>query len=490
MKKSSWIYLFSALLTSFIIFYGCKKNSDTPTEINLPEVTTFSASEVTSGAARIGGNVSVETGSEVSERGICWGTNPTPTLSDNKVPAGTGTGNFNITLSGLYQGTTYYVRAYATNSKGTAFGLPQPFTTSYLPYDYSYFPLAVWMQDPLKTAALYKANGINTFLALWNPLNEAQWNVLKSAGVRVFCNQNDYGLSLGNDTILAGWHIKEDEPDNAQSDGKGGYNPCIDPSIIISEYNAIKQKDPSRPVIIGLGQGVAYTNYIGRGACRNNTDLYKVANNGYLSACDIGSFDIYPVNNTDATSGGKLEFVAIGIQNLIDWSGNKPCWNHIETTRIHDASPRKPTPAEVRSEVWMSIIHGAKGIDYFCHSFLTGATDESALLHDDQMINAVRLINMQVTALAAVINTPSTSNYASVSSSNASVPVDIMTKNYKGINYIFASAMRNSQTTATFSVNAGKKVEVFGEGRSLTIPNGKFTDDFGPYAVHLYKITD
>jgi hypothetical protein len=97
---------------------------------------------------------------------------------------------------------------------------------------------------------------------------------------------------------------------------------------------------------------------------------------------------------------------------------------------------------------------------------------------------------MQVTALAAVINTPSTSNYASVSSSNASVPVDIMTKNYKGINYIFASAMRNSQTTATFSVNAGKKVEVFGEGRSLTIPNGKFTDDFGPYAVHLYKITD
>jgi hypothetical protein len=217
--------------------------------------------------------------------------------------------------------------------------------------------------------------------------------------------------------------------------------------------------------------------------------MYKASNNGYLAGCDICAFDIYPVNNADGITDGKLEYVGMGVQNLINWSGNKPSWCWIETTRIDDSSPRRPATWEVKSEVWMGIIHGAKGFGYFAHSFVTGATDESAMLHDSEMIDAIKLINEEITALAAVLNSPATTGYATVSSSNTSVPVDMITKNYGGANYIFAIAMRRDGTTATFTVSSGSKVEVFGEGRSITVTNGKFSDSFSPYAVHLYKIT-
>lgn len=478
------IIVFVLILTS-----SCKKKSGN--QASVPVINTLSTSSITANSATTGGYIASDGGSEITAKGVCWGTNPAPDLRGNKTSNGTGTGMFSLTLSGLYQGTTYYVRAYATNSAGTSYGIAQSFTTDYQPHDYSWFPLGVWMQPPLKTAVQYKDNGINTFVGVWDPLEETQWAAIKGAGLKLIVSQNDYALSLGNDTLMIGYHM-EDEPDNAQWNATTQkYDPCLAPSYIINEYNTLKQKDPSRKVFLGLGQGVAYNNYIGRGACRNNIDMYKVSNNGYLTGCDIAAFDIYPINNTDGITNQKLEYLAIGIQNLINWSGGtKPCWNWIETTRISDTSPRRPETWEVRSEVWMGIIHGAKGIGYFCHSFVTGATDESALLHDAEMMGAVKVINAQIDALAAVLNSPSTTGYATVTSSNFYVSVDMMTKNYKGVNYIFAIAMSRDETTATFTINSGSNVEVFGEGRSISVSGGKFSDDFTPYGVHIYKITN
>ena len=67
--------------------------------------------------------------SEVTERGICWSTNANPTLTDNHVAAGAGTGTFIAAVSGLQANTTYHVRAYATNEVGTAYGQELEFTT-------------------------------------------------------------------------------------------------------------------------------------------------------------------------------------------------------------------------------------------------------------------------------------------------------------------------------------------------------------------------
>lgn len=93
-----------------------------------------------------------------------------------------------------------------------------------------------------------------------------------------------------------------------------------------------------------------------------------------------------------------------------------------------------------------------------------------------------------MTSLAPVLNSPNTIGFASVSSSNESVPVDIMTKKLGNVNYIFAVGMRSGFTTAAFRVESGNAVEVIDEGRTITITDGIFIDEFSPFEVHLYKI--
>jgi hypothetical protein len=352
----------------------------------------------------------------------------------------------------------------------------------------NYFPIAVWLQSP-SNAAAYKDKGINMFVGLWRNLDQTQLENLRAANMKVICTQNNFGLSHLNDTLIYGW-MHGDEPDNAQwNNTTKKYDPCIDPGIIIKDYEAIKKNDPSRPVYLNLGQGVAYLNYIGRGACKGNTDTYKVSTNGYLKGCDIGSFDIYPVNSSDQEIKENLWYVANGVDSLKSWSNHsKPIWCWIETTKIGDKDQRKPTTPEVKSEVWMALIHGAKGFGYFCHSF-NPPEDEAALLHDPIMIQAVKAINVQVTTLALVLNRDNLPGYANVISSNAMVPIDIMAKNADGNNYLFAIAMRSGETTATFKVLNGSRVEVLGENRSVSITKGKFKDSFTSFGVHLYKIT-
>jgi hypothetical protein len=355
--------------------------------------------------------------------------------------------------------------------------------------DPGFFPIAVWAQNPVNASA-YKENGINMFISIHGGIDQEKLDHLKKADMKVITHQNQFGLTILDEPLIYGW-MHGDEPDNAQrsKSGKNKWDPCKDPADIIRDYKKIKKNDPSRPVYLNVGRGVAYTNWVGRGVCRGRTDMYKVSNNGYLKGCDIASFDIYPVNSTEDDVEGQLWYVAKGIDSLQAWSDNqKPAWCWIETTLISEKATRKPTPAEVKSEVWMALIHGAKGFGYFCHSFV-GKMQDAALLQDAEMIQAVKSINQQVTSLAPVLNKADSKGYATVQSSNESVPVDIMTKKDGRTNYLFAVAMRDGTTTATFDVKSGKKVEVIGENRTIEIRKGKFSDEFSDYGVHLYKIT-
>ena len=87
------------------------------------------------------------------------------------------------------------------------------------------------------------------------------------------CGQNSVGLDHLNDSLIVGW-TQQNEPDNAQADGSGGYDPCIDPAIIVNNYKTIQQKDPTRPVYLNLGQGVSYIDWVGRGTCNADTLSY------------------------------------------------------------------------------------------------------------------------------------------------------------------------------------------------------------------------
>ena len=96
----------------------------------VPTVTTAALTAITGNAAAGGGNVTVSGGAEVTVRGICFSsTNLTPTVADTKTSDSKGTGAFTSALTSLKGNTTYYVRAYATNSAGTAYGAVVSFKT-------------------------------------------------------------------------------------------------------------------------------------------------------------------------------------------------------------------------------------------------------------------------------------------------------------------------------------------------------------------------
>ncbi|NJK95931.1 MAG: hypothetical protein HC905_14355 [Bacteroidales bacterium] len=99
------------------------------TQAGLAEITTASVTGISENSATTGGNITEDWGFDVTAKGVCWNTSGSPTLSDNKTDSGTGSGSFSSTLTGLSPGTTYYVRAYATNSNGTTYGAQHVFTT-------------------------------------------------------------------------------------------------------------------------------------------------------------------------------------------------------------------------------------------------------------------------------------------------------------------------------------------------------------------------
>ena len=94
-----------------------------------PKSITAEVTGITCYTAVSGGEVTFDGNVTVTARGICWGTSPNPTIEDNKTTDGTGVGGFTSNLSNLEHNTTYYVRAYATNEVGTAYGEEVTFTT-------------------------------------------------------------------------------------------------------------------------------------------------------------------------------------------------------------------------------------------------------------------------------------------------------------------------------------------------------------------------
>ncbi len=353
------------------------------------------------------------------------------------------------------------------------------------------FPIGVWLQSP-SNAAKYQAAGINFYVGLWQGPTEEQLAALKAAKMPVICEQNAVGLAHKADPTIIGW-MHQDEPDNAQpitdpATGKpAGYGPCVPPTRIITDYARLHAADPTRPVLLNLGEGVANDTWIGRGSGATLGDYPQ-----YVKGSDITSYDVYPVAGLGKPDGENyLWYVAKGVTRLVGWTGgSKPIWNVIECTHI--GSDREPTPQQVRSEVWMSLIHGSRGLVYFVHEF-SPKFNEHALLDDPPMLAAVTAINQQIQALAPVLNSPTDAQGATVLSSAAQTPIDLMVKRQGKTTYLFAVGMRNGAASGSFTVHGLPKTaraEVMGESRTIAVKSGRFADAFAPYEVHLYQIQE
>lgn len=123
MKKILLLFASLALLSC-----SSDESENNPT---LPVLTTTNASNITLIGASSGGNITSDGGADIITRGVVWSTIQSPTIAlSTKTVDGTGTGSFTSSISGLTPNTTYYVRAYATNSVGTSYGNEINFTTS------------------------------------------------------------------------------------------------------------------------------------------------------------------------------------------------------------------------------------------------------------------------------------------------------------------------------------------------------------------------
>ncbi|NLJ43629.1 MAG: hypothetical protein GX431_08210 [Bacteroidales bacterium] len=196
--------------------YGVE-NHFTTSPVTVPEVSTSSVTSVGLTTASSGGNVTNDNGAQVTERGICYNTTGNPTISDTKIPSGTGTGTFSVNLTGLTSGTVYYLKAYAINSAGTGYGSQMVFSTSISDvigntYATVLIGTQLWMQTDLKTS---KYND-NTDIP--NVTVNEEWMVLTAPAYSWFNNTpssvfgmlyNWYAVETGK-LCPSGWHVPSD----------------------------------------------------------------------------------------------------------------------------------------------------------------------------------------------------------------------------------------------------------------------------------------
>lgn len=136
MKKNIRLLIISLFLVGFAFnfFTNCSTNKDsedntpkvTPT---VPVVTTNELTNITFTTAEVSGTLVSNGNSPILSSGFCWSLNPTPTITDNNSKDGSQSGSFRTNMNNLSEGTSYYVRAYATNAVGTGYGSEKSFTT-------------------------------------------------------------------------------------------------------------------------------------------------------------------------------------------------------------------------------------------------------------------------------------------------------------------------------------------------------------------------
>jgi len=126
MKNTLRFFITVSIVGSMILLNtGCHKDKGT-----LPVVTTADVSDISLASAIGGGTITDDGGESISESGVCWSTSENPTINDSIAVDLTGNIDFEVNVTGLKWVTTYYLRAYATNSVGTAYGNSVSFTTS------------------------------------------------------------------------------------------------------------------------------------------------------------------------------------------------------------------------------------------------------------------------------------------------------------------------------------------------------------------------
>ncbi len=224
-----------------IAISSCKKEEP----VQLATLTTSAITSITATTAVSGGDISNSGGGDISAKGVVWSSSPNPTTTNSQTSDGSGSVSYTSNLTGLTANTTYYVRAYVTNSAGTAYGNQLSFTTTgggsgivsnpgagvtFNGYTYSSIVLGngqEWMAENLKTTTYANGDPIP------NVTEENQWGTLFTGAWSHYNNDSQYENPYGklynwytvNDSrnvCPTGWHVPSDAEWTVLTDYLGG----------------------------------------------------------------------------------------------------------------------------------------------------------------------------------------------------------------------------------------------------------------------------
>ncbi len=224
---------FLGLLIMGILFFSassCSKDD----EPGVPVVSTTEATKISQTTAASGGNITNDGGATITAQGVAWSTSQSPTIDDSRTEDGNDGGSFASSISGLEPNTTYYVRAYATNSVGTGYGDAISFATleEVVDADGNFYSTVIignqeWFAENLRTTVYNDGtpipnirgdlNWINltTGAYAWYNNNEASYKETYGA------LYNWHAVEPGN-LCPAGWHVPSDEDWRSLTDYVGG----------------------------------------------------------------------------------------------------------------------------------------------------------------------------------------------------------------------------------------------------------------------------
>ena len=217
------VFLFGILLV-----ISCSTSSDDNGNSNtsgLTTLTTAAVSTIAASTAISGGNITADGGAAITAKGVCWSTSANPTIAlTTKTNDGSGVVAFTSSITGLIANTIYYVRAYATNSNGTAYGNEVSFTTiqnaspcddTTTPYPTVTIGGQVWMQKNLNVCKYRNGDDIPQVQdpIAWDNLTTGAWCYYENniANGTVYGKlYNWYAVNDPRGLAPAGYHVPSD----------------------------------------------------------------------------------------------------------------------------------------------------------------------------------------------------------------------------------------------------------------------------------------
>ena len=344
-----------------------------------------------------------------------------------------------------------------------------------------FFPIMVWV-NPSHLFDFNIALGINTFVGQGGQPEEpkAYLDACKVKNVLgcicVYDGKVDMASLKDHPSLLFWW--LPDEPDifGKKTDGTSG-SPRLLPEEVKKMYDNSKAGDSTHPVML---------NFAGGGPI--STKIYAE----FAKYADGIGYDVYPCN---AGTPEKLYLYAKYFRELTKYDkGTKPHFAWVECSffgaeggKVPGSKARAPNAAELKAEVWMCIVNGAKMIGYFGHSW--SPEYWWARIPDDLQAE-MKKINKNITDLSAVILAKDSDKKVEVEETDKT-QIGTLVKEASGKIYVFTSNMRSGEGKVKFTVPVAKgTAEVYDEGRKLEINGGKFEDNFKSFEPHIYVINN